>query len=155
MNKNLTKSGVASKSIRNLFIIFLLFTFIVTTGSFILKHVIAQKLDKLSLQLMKSSQEPEIGNILLELNSAENDFQRASSNGNAEKLGLYKQKINNIFHQVDTLFKKYQADSIQNSSANNPHIASLLKEKLAVSQNLFELRHRFDSLLNVTSIDNY
>ena len=154
MNKNLTRSGVASKSSRNLFIIFLLFTFIVTTGSFILKHVIAQKLDKLSLQLMKSSREPEIGNILLELNSAENDFQQASSNGNAEKLDLYKKKINNIFYQVDTLLKKHQTDSILHSSASNPHIASLLKEKLAVSQNLFELRHRFDSLLNVTSIDN-
>jgi signal transduction histidine kinase len=153
MNKNLA-TGVASKSIRNLFIIFLLFTFIVTTGSFILKHVIAQKLDKLSLQLMKSSREPEIGNILLELNSAENDFQQASSNGNAEKLDLYKKKINNIFHQVDTLLKKYQADSILHSSDSKSHITSLLEQKLAVSQNLFELRHRFDSLLNVTGIDN-
>lgn len=103
---------------------------------------------------MKSSREPEIGNILLELNSAENDFQQASSNGNAEKLDLYKKKINNIFHQVDTLLKKYQADSILHSSDSKSHVTSLLEQKLAVSQNLFELRHRFDSLLNVTSIDN-
>nr|WP_067063634.1 ATP-binding protein [Mucilaginibacter sp. L294] len=154
MNKDLARSGVASKSIRNLFIIFLLITFIVTTGSFILKHVIAQKLDKLSIQLVKSSHEPEIGNILLELNSAENDFQQASSNGDAEKLDLYKLKINSIFHQVDTLLKKYQADSILHSSAGKPHIARLLEQKLAESQNLFELKHRFDSLLNVTNIDN-
>ncbi|WP_094568984.1 sensor histidine kinase [Mucilaginibacter xinganensis] len=151
MGKNLEVQGLAAKTLRKLFIIFLLFTFIITVGSFVLKHTITQKLDKLGAQLKEPSREPEISNILLDLSSAENDFQ-AGLQGHPEKLEEYKSKLKNIFVRIEAVQKKFNADSAQYLKGSKQQIARSFEQKLKISQQVFELKHHFDSLLNVTTI---
>src|SRR5476651_1122415 len=110
INNNTAKPGVAAKNLRNVFILFLLFTFIMAVGSMVLKYSIGRKLEGLSARLKEPSPEPEISTILLDLNSAENDFQQANLTGHVDKLDAYKSKLNNIFAGINQLLVKYQAD---------------------------------------------
>ncbi|MDB5004012.1 MAG: barA 1 [Mucilaginibacter sp.] len=148
------KPGTAAKNLRNLFIVFLLFTFIITAGSVVLKYAIGRKLDKLSERLREPSQEPEISAILLDLNSAENDFQQANLTGHADKLATYKLKLNTIFGQLDRLLRKYQADSAQYFPGSKAQIAQSFAQKLQISQRVFDLKLHFDSLLKATTVAN-
>jgi signal transduction histidine kinase len=144
--------GAAAKNLRNVFILFLLFTFIITAGSVVLKYAIGRKLDGLSAQLKAPSPEPEISNILLDLNSAENDFQQANLNGNAAKLENYKFKLNHVFTEINRVLVKYQADSTHFAQGSRQQIARAFAQKLAISQRVFDLKHHFDSLLKATTI---
>jgi signal transduction histidine kinase len=152
--KKSAKPGAAAKNLRNLFIVFLLFTFIITAGSVVLKYAIVQKLDKLSERLKGPSQEPEISAILLDLNSAENDFQQANLTGHADKLASYKLKLNTIFGQLDHLLRKYQADSAKYFPGSKAQIAQSFTQKLQISQRVFDLKLHFDSLLKATTVAN-
>ncbi len=137
---------------RNLFIVFLLFTFVLTAGSVILKYSIGRKLDKLSSGLKASSPEPEISTILLELNSAENDFQQANLTGHADRLAIYKNKLHTIFGRIDQLLHKYQADSARYFPGSEAQIAQSFAKKLAISQRVFDLKAHFDLLLKATNV---
>jgi signal transduction histidine kinase len=152
MPEKSTGAGATSKNLRNLFILFLLFTFIITAGSVILKYAIGQKLDRLSSGLKEPSPQPEISSILLDLNSAENDFQQASLSGHADKLDDYKLKLNNIFGRITLLLHKYEADSAKYFPGSKAQIAGSFAKKLALSQRLFDLKQHFDSLLKVTTM---
>jgi hypothetical protein len=149
---NQPQSGSFTGIIRKLFIIFLLFTFAVTAGSFILRHTISTKLERLSGQLRQPSQQPEISRLLVDLNLTENSFQQASSNGHASDLDAYKQHLKSIFGQMTAIIQRYQADSNTYLPKSKQQIALALQQKLAVSQQLFDLHKRFDSLLNVTTL---
>lgn len=151
MREKTKKPGIAAKNLRNVFILFLLFTFIITAGSVVLKYSIGQKLDALSNRLREPSPEPEISTILLDLNSAENDFQQANLNGHADKLAAYKLKLNNIFIGIDRLLTKYQADSARYFPGSRQQIARSVAQKLAISQHVFNLKQHFDSLLKATT----
>ncbi|MES2276128.1 MAG: HAMP domain-containing sensor histidine kinase [Bacteroidota bacterium] len=151
MSEKPVKPGAAAKNLRNLFILFLLFTFIITAGSVILKYSISRKLDGLSARLKESSSEPEISAILLDLNSAENDFQQATLNGHTDKLDAYKAKLNTIFTRIDQLLRKYQADSARYFPGSREQIARSFAQKLAISQRVFDLKQHFDSLLKATT----
>jgi hypothetical protein len=151
MSARSVRPGAAAKNLRNLFILFLLFTFIITAGSLVLKYSIGRKLDGLSARLKEPSPEPEISSILLDLNSAENDFQQASLNGNAGKLEDYKRKLNNVFSEINRLLVKYQADSAHYFPGSRQQIARSFAQKLAISQRVFDLKQHFDSLLKATT----
>lgn len=152
MRKNSTIHGTAAKNLRNLFIMFLLFTFIITAGSVVLKYSIGKKLDRLNTQFKEPPQDPGISSILLDLNSAENDFQQANLSGQADKLDAYKLKLKNVFSRLEILLRKYQADSVRYLKGSRQQITRSFKQKLAISQKVFELKQHFDSLLNVTTI---
>jgi signal transduction histidine kinase len=154
MSEKPTRPGAAAMNLRNLFIVFLLFTFVLTAGSVILKYSIGRKLDKLSAGLKEPSPEPEISAILLDLNSAENDFQQANLTGHADRLKTYKQKLNTIFGRIDQLLHKYQADSARYFPGSKAQIAQSFANKLAISQRVFDLKAHFDSLLKATSVAN-
>lgn len=145
------RRGQTAKNLRNLFILFLLFTFIITVGSLVLKYSIGQKLDKLSTRLKEPSPEPEISSILLDLNSAENDFQKANLNGSAVKLNDYKGKLNKVFSEINKLLVKYQSDSARHFPGRQQQIARSFTQKLAISQRVFDLKLHFDSLLKATT----
>ncbi len=152
MSKTAIGAGATSKNLRNLFILFLLFTFIITAGSVVLKYAIGQKLDRLSAGLKEPSPQTEISSILLDLNSAENDFQQANLNGHADKLAAYKLKLNNVFGRIDRLLQKYSADSAKYFPGSKDQIARSFAQKLAISQRAFELKQRFDALLKATTM---
>jgi signal transduction histidine kinase len=138
--------------IRKLFIIFLLFTFIVTAGSFILRHTITNKLDQLSSHLRQPGQQPAISRLLVDLNLAENSFQQASSNGQVRDLDAYKQHLKTIFAQMAEIIQQYRADGKSNLPKSKQQIALALQQKLAVSQQLFDLQKRFTFLLSRTTL---
>jgi signal transduction histidine kinase len=146
------RPGAAAMNLRNLFIVFLLFTFVLTAGSVILKYSIGRKLYKLSSGLKSSSPEPEISAILLELNSAENDFQQANLTGHADRLATYKNKLHTIFGRIDQLLHKYQADSARYFPGSEAQIAQSFAKKLAISQQVFDLKAHFDLLLKATTV---
>ena len=151
INENTAKPGVAAKNLRNVFILFLLFTFIMAVGSLVLKYSIGRKLESLSARLKEPSPEPEISTILLDLNSAENDFQQANLTGHIDKLDAYKHKLNNIFAGINQLLEKYQADTARYFPGSRQQIASSFAKKLAISQRVFDLKQHFDSLLKATT----
>ncbi|MES2376227.1 MAG: HAMP domain-containing sensor histidine kinase [Bacteroidota bacterium] len=154
MSEKTIRPGAAAMNLRNLFIVFLLFTFILTAGSVVLKYSIGRKLDKLSSSLKEPSPQPEISAILLDLNSAENDFQQANLTGHADRLETYKKKLNAIFGRIDQLLEKYKADSARYFPGSKAQIAQSFAKKLAISQRVFELRTHFDSLLKATTVAN-
>ncbi|MDR3695647.1 HAMP domain-containing sensor histidine kinase [Mucilaginibacter sp.] len=151
MSEKSMRIGAAAKNLRNIFILFLLFTFIITVGSVVLKYSIGRKLEGLSARLKEPSPAPEISNILLELNSAENDFQQANLNGNAGKLVAYKDKLSNVFAEINRLLVKYQADSARFFPGSRQLIAGSFAKKLEISQRVFDLKQHFDSLLKATT----
>jgi signal transduction histidine kinase len=148
---NQQQPGGFTGIIRKLFVIFLLFTFAVTAGSFILRHTISTKLERLSSQLRQPSQQPEISRLLVDLNLTENSFQQASSNGRASDLDTYKEHLKSIFEQMTAISQHYQADSNSYLPKSKQQITLALQQKLAMSQQLFDLHKRFDSLLNITT----
>lgn len=148
------KSGETSKNLRKLFILFLAFTFLIAAGSLLLRHSIFKKLHTLSENLRGHSQAQEISNILLDLNGAESDFQQAILYGQNEKLEDYKSKLNNTFIQIEAILKKYDLDSTRSLSASKEKIGKSFEQKLQMSNEVFGLKHNFDSLLRITTIQN-
>jgi len=151
MSEKPMRTGAAAKNLRNIFILFLLFTFIITIGSVVLKYSIGRKLAGLSARFKEPSPAPEISNILLDLNSAENDFQQANLHGNAGNLFAYKAKLSNVFAEINRLLVKYQADSARYFPGSKQQIARSFSNKLEISQRVFDLKQHFDSLLKATT----
>jgi len=146
------RPGKMSGILQKLFIVFLLVTFAVTVGSFILRNSISGKLERLTAQLEQPSQQLDIGATLLDLSVAENEFQKASEGGKEEDLAAYKSQLKSIFDQVTVILHKYQADSSRYFPGSKQQIALAVQRKVAVSQHLFELKRHFDSLLKVTTL---
>ncbi|MCJ8208395.1 HAMP domain-containing histidine kinase [Mucilaginibacter sp. RS28] len=139
--------------INRLLIIFLLFSLIVTAGSFILRHSITTRLDKLSGQLNAPSPQNRISALLLDLDMAENSFQKASSNGDAKYLTDYQKKTDNIFREISAITEHYRSQSASNLPESREQLARILAQKLEISAQLFKLRTSFDSLVRVTTIE--
>lgn len=152
LRRSWSKPGDLASYLRKLFSIFLIFTFLIAAGSLVLRNSFSDKLNSLSEQVKDPSQPQEITNVLLELSSAENDFQKASLYGSSENLEAYKLKLKNILDQIDQILKKYQSDSPQYFPNGKTSIEKSFNQKLKVSQDVFELKHRVDSLLNITTI---
>ncbi|WP_231460183.1 HAMP domain-containing sensor histidine kinase [Pedobacter sp. Leaf132] len=147
------KSNSFTRIIRKLLIIFLVFTFIIAGGSYILRHTINVKLNRLSEQLSSTSHQPEISELLFDLNVSENSFRQASSNGNEEELIAYKQQLDSIFSKMGVIIKHYKPTDNKDTSQNKAQIAYALQQKLKVSQQLFDLQKRFTFLLDKTTVN--
>lgn len=143
-----------TRIIRKLLIIFIVFTFIIAGGSYILRHTINEKLDRLSSQLSSSGHQPKISRLLFDLNLSENSFRQASSNGNEGELKAYKQQLNVIFSKMENIIKHYSPTNNKDTSQSQRQIAYALQQKLKVSQQLFDLQKRFTFLLDKTSVNS-
>lgn len=143
--------GTFAKISRRLFFIFLLLTITVTTGSFLLRQTMINKLDGLSRQLSQSSPQSDISNLLVDLNLAENDFQQAGATGNPAELDKYKQELNGIFNRMGVVIDHYHSDNINVLPTSRKQIAQALRQKLSISQKLFDLKKGLDSLLKYTT----
>ncbi|WP_316840137.1 HAMP domain-containing sensor histidine kinase [Pedobacter gandavensis] len=148
------KTGETSNNLRKLFILFLAFTFLIAAGSLLLRHSIFKKLDTLAEQLRGHAQNQEISNILLDLNGAESDFQQAILYGESQKLEDYKTKLTRTFNQIEVILKKYDLDSTRMLSANKAQLGKAFDDKLMISNEIFSLKHNFDSLLRITNIQS-
>lgn len=146
------KPGETSNNLRKVFILFLAFTFLMAAGSLLLRHSIFQKLHILSDKLREHAPGQEISNILLDLNGAESDFQQAILSGENEKLENYKTKVSNIFIQIEAILKKYDLDSGHVLAKSKDRIGESFEQKLELSNQVFGLKHNFDSLLKITTI---
>jgi signal transduction histidine kinase len=111
-------------------------------------------MEKLSATLEQPSRQTDISSALLDLNVAENDFQKASSEGAPESLKAYAEKLSDVFSQISHILASYDADQKKYLTGSKQQIASALQQKMEVSQRLFELKRHFDSLINVTTINN-
>lgn len=147
-------SGETSNNLRKLFVLFLVFTFLIAAGSLLLRHSIFKKLDTLAEQLRGHAQNQEISNILLDLNGAESDFQQAILYGESQKLEDYKTKLTRTFNQIEVILKKYDLDSTRMLSANKEQLGKAFDDKLLISNEIFSLKHNFDSLLRITNIQS-
>lgn len=135
-----------ASNLQQLLIAFLVLVLILVTGGFILKGNLSKKLSALNGQLNLISAPVEIDSVLLALNSAENDFQKACLNGDPASLDAYKQAVAQSLTQVDRILKQ----SSQGKKAGGALVVSL-NQKIAFSQQLFRLRQRFDSLMKATT----
>lgn len=152
LKKSWRKPGDLSGYLRKLFIIFLFFTFAVAIGTLVLRDSFTKKLHNLSLQVKDPAQPQEITNILLELSSAENDFQKASLYGSTENLNSYKIKLNSILAQIELILKKYKTDGSHYFPAGKASLNKSFDLKLQISQEVFVLKRNVDSLLTITTI---
>ena len=144
-----TKAGNFSSIINRVFIIFLLFTFLVTTGSFILRHAITVKLDKLSAQLKNPSYRHGISALLVDLDVAENSFQKASADGSPADLAIYQRRLDTIFRGMNTIIDHYRRGGDTTLPESRKQLEQKLQEKLDLSRQLFGLRKKVwdDNLL--------
>ena len=140
--------------LRNLLLIFLVVTFGITAGALILRHSISSKLERLSSKLAGSTQQPLLNGLLVELNMAENSFQKASSGGRSLDLAAYKNQLHSIFNRIDTITSQYRKAHAAFQPGTPDQFALALQQKLEVSQRLFRLHTRFDSLLKLTTLKN-
>ncbi|GAA4308140.1 hypothetical protein GCM10023149_01910 [Mucilaginibacter gynuensis] len=149
-----TKSGNFTGILNRMFIIFLSFTLIVTAGSFILRNSISVKLDKLSEQLEAPSYQQDISALLVELDLAENSFQKASADGKPTDLTAYQHRLDTIFRGMTAILVHYQKGGDTLLPESRSQLEKGLQEKLKLSQQLFSLRKNFDSLLRITTFES-
>lgn len=148
-----TKAGNFSRIINRILIIFLLFTFLVTTGSFVLRHAITVKLDKLAIQLDSHSYKENISALLVDLDVAENSFQKATADGSPADLAIYQRRLDTIFRGMNTIIDHYRQGGDTTLPESRRQLEQKLQQKLELSKQLFGLRKNFDSLLRVTTFD--
>lgn len=148
-----TKAGNFSGIINRVFIIFLLFTFLVTTGSFVLRRTITLKLDKLGLQLTTHSYRQGITALLVDLDVAENNFQKAAADGSPADLAIYQRRLDTIFRGMNLIIDHYRQGGDSSLPESRRQLEQKLQQKLDLSRQLFGLRKNFDSLLRVTTFD--
>ncbi|AYL99132.1 sensor histidine kinase [Mucilaginibacter celer] len=148
-----TKADNFSHIVNRILIIFLLFTFLVTTGSFVLRHTITVKLDKLGAQLKSPSYKESISALLVDLDVAENSFQKATTDGNPSDLIIYQRRLDTIFHGMSAIIDHYRQGGDTTLPESRRQLEQKLQQKLELSTQLFGLRKHFDSLLRVTTFD--
>ncbi|RFZ91339.1 hypothetical protein D0C36_20655 [Mucilaginibacter conchicola] len=148
-----TKKGNFSGTINRILMIFLLFTFVVTTGSFILRHTISRKLENLGQQLTAPSYQQGISDLLVELDMAENSFQKATADGSQADLTAYQHRLDTIFTGLTKIIDHYKRGGGRPIPESRRQLEQKLQQKLELSRQLFGLRKKFDSLLSVTTFD--
>ncbi|QNL52097.1 hypothetical protein H8S90_11250 [Olivibacter sp. SDN3] len=150
--KTQERSDKSSNILQRLLIIFLVFIFLITAGSLLLRHSISEKLVYLSNKLKAPPETGEISNLLLELNSAENDFQQASLYGYGDKLDEYQTKLLGVFDQIEKILEEYHSEADSGVFVQDEaRFKRSLDGKLDISLKVFALKKNFDSLLAVTT----
>jgi len=84
---------------------------------------------------------------LLLLHQAEENFQMSLLNGNKQKSFNHKEKLNEAFHEIDTLIRK-SSDASTLTQDQKERFKIWYERKMSFSTNLQKLKYDFDSLLN-------
>ncbi|WDF75417.1 hybrid sensor histidine kinase/response regulator [Mucilaginibacter sp. KACC 22773] len=139
---------------RKILFAFLAFAIIFSVTALIVRTSITKKLaniSKLANNMDQGNHHPE--HILLLLHQAEDDFQASLLNTNSKNSDDYKTKLISAFNELDTLLKAH-ADTSSLNIVQSKKIKSWYQKKLALSNQLFGLKHNFDSLLTVYAAFN-
>ena len=145
------QKGTPSSILGTLPVIVLVFIFLMTAGSLLLRHTITKKLAYLSSQLDIPPDTGEINDILLDLNGAENVFQQASLYGYSDKLEEYTTKLTSILNRIEQLVQQNPTDSVPGE--RGVFFRKNFDGKVEISTKIFDLKKSFDSLLNITTAD--
>lgn len=134
---------------RKILLAFLLFTVVISVVALFVRNNINNKLANLSkLAGTVESSRPRPEQILLLLHQAEDDFQASLLNADSKRSADYKTNLSLAFKQIDTLVRS-TADTMNLTAAERDKIKFSYREKLKLSERLYELKHGFDSLLTV------
>jgi len=143
---NFTYTWTISKKI---LLIFLILTIISAGAAFFVLNTITGKLgsvSRLATNIEHGQSEPE--QILLLIHHAEGDFQESMLNAGSKKYTAYNTKISKVFLMIDTLLQA-QADTSQLTALQIKKVKFWYNKKSALSDQLYSLKHSFDSLLTI------
>jgi signal transduction histidine kinase/CheY-like chemotaxis protein len=139
---------------RKILLAFLAFAIIFSVTALFVRISITKKLEnisKLANNMGQGNNHPE--HILLLLHQAEDDFQASLLNTSSKNTADYKTKLTSAFNELDTLLKG-AADTTNLNAAQSNKIKLWYQKKLTLSNQLFQLKHNFDSLLTVYAAFN-
>nr|WP_067054755.1 hybrid sensor histidine kinase/response regulator [Mucilaginibacter sp. L294] len=136
---------------RRILIAFILFIIALAIAALFVNNSISQQLAGLSKQTSGIEyDEAKSQKALLLLHEAEDDFQESLLTGDTVKSNSYKTKLSLSFNLIDSLLKD-DIDTTKLSAEQRIKVRSLFLKKLKLSDNLYILKHSFDSLLKKPS----
>lgn len=148
--KNVAATDIKGLS-RRILIAFILFVIALVIAALFVNSSISNQLANLSKQTSGIEyDEAKSQKALLLLHEAEDDFQESLLTGDTAKTDSYKTKLSLSFNLIDSLLKD-DIDTTKLSAEQRIKVRSLFLKKLKLSDNLYILKHSFDSLLKKPS----
>jgi signal transduction histidine kinase/CheY-like chemotaxis protein len=134
---------------KNILLAFLAFVIILTIAAIFVRNSISHKLEHIS-KLASNAERDETRpqKALLLLHQAEDDFQSSLLSTDTAKTESYKKRLSDAFNLIDTLLKENR-DSAAFRNIENKRVQLWYTKKLKLSDQLYGLKHNFDSLLSV------
>lgn len=148
--KNLAATNIKGLS-RRILVAFILFVIALVIAALFVNSSISNQLASLSKQTSGIEyDEAKSQKALLLLHEAEDDFQESLLTGDTVKSNSYKTKLSLSFNLIDSLLKD-DIDTTKLPAEQRIKVRSLFLKKLKLSDNLYILKHSFDSLLKKPS----
>jgi signal transduction histidine kinase len=139
---------------RKILLAFLAFAIIFSLTALFVRTSINKKsadIAKLASKMGRDNHHPE--HILLLLHQSEDDFQASLLNTNTKRSIGYKTKLTLAFNELDTLLKE-DADTSSLNVIQSNQVKAWHQKKLKLSDQLYLLKHNFDSLLTAYATFN-
>ncbi|MBB6499276.1 ATP-binding protein [Pedobacter cryoconitis] len=138
---------------RKIILAFLAVVVVLAIAALFVRYSITHKLENLSnfaYNIEHDQTKPQ--RALLLLHQAEDDFQESLLSPDSSKSNAYKLKLSQAFNEIDTLLKE-NTDTSSLSDLQRNKVRYWYHKKLKLSENLYTLKHNFDSLL--TAYNNF
>jgi len=132
---------------RKIILAFLAGVIVLAVAALFVRYSITHKLENLSkfaYNIEHDQSKPQKALILL--HQAEDDFQESLLSTDSTKSNAYKVKLSQAFDEIDSLLKENK-DTAGLSVVQRNKVRYWYHKKLKLSENLYTLKHNFDSLL--------
>lgn len=132
---------------RKIILAFLAGVIVLAIAALFVRYSITHKLENLSrfaYDIERDQSKPQ--RALLLLHQAEDDFQESLLSTDSTKSNAYKIKLSQAFDEIDSLLKE-NTDTAGLSARQRNKVRYWYHQKLKLSENLYTLKHNFDSLL--------
>ncbi|MBB5637165.1 signal transduction histidine kinase/CheY-like chemotaxis protein [Pedobacter cryoconitis] len=132
---------------RKIILAFVAGVIILAIAALFVRYSITHKLENLSKftrHIERDQSKPQ--RALLLLHQAEDDFQESLLSTDSTKNNAYKVKLSQAFDEIDSLLKE-DTDTAGLSALQRDKVRYWYHEKIKLSENLYTLKHNFDSLL--------
>jgi signal transduction histidine kinase/CheY-like chemotaxis protein len=132
---------------RKIILAFLAGVIVLAITALFVRYSITHKLENLSkfaYNIERDQSKPQ--RALLLLHQAEDDFQESLLSTDNNKNTAYKVKLSQAFDEIDSLLKE-NTDTASLSAVQRNKVRYWYHKKLKLSENLYTLKHNFDSLL--------
>lgn len=132
---------------RKIILAFLAGVIVLAIAALFVRYSITHKLENLSrfaYDIERDQSKPQ--RALLLLHQAEDDFQESLLSTDSTKSNAYKVKLSQAFDEIDSLLKE-NTDTAGLSAVQRNKVRYWYHKKLKLSENLYTLKHNFDSLL--------